>query len=642
MLLLLVLLGLALASPAQPNLEDPEFLAWLESDEFQEFLRQYQASQEGSAAQGATDGSPGAAEEGAGEASSFQHALSDEVRHEMEVLEEKVVEKAEDYAHNLLAGAGQTARRFAQENLLSGPKSQISMDGGRSWFNIKDIRDFTGNKKYAEAFAKVKMREMKLTNEMLAAVNKASQTAQEAQRLHTLMQTDPSVAGKFKTVAAQVEEYNKLAKAKSAAIKSLKYPTPPKIMTQWDRIKKTPIGKKATNVAKYVDARYQSFMKTPAGRYLAKAAAKPPPPPPKPNAFDKLVARWDRFTGPKVVKRTVEVKNGIRSVSIETRPSRLHMLNQPGQKLKWRAKLLRDSFYNGYGGGKRAAEMNKFAYKVGKVAWANGYTEPIAKAARATFKAGAAVKRGARVVLGKLGPVAMVAGGVHAVAEATKDLTHLKDQAARGEDLDPKMVRNVIFAYTGLDVVLGRGGTEMIGGAVIKGGKAFAKHLIGCANLKRSKECAERTVRAFKKTVGAVKAFGKKAGTWVKHSVAKAKTATKECMSTHGVAGCSGRAVASAAKGIWKGGKWVVNGVGGFFKKHWNHHRERAAAKSARQAHCKKDEHAAKCAREDAEVAANKRKVYGKFARQTLSSIKAAPAKAWTAMKGWFKGDEKK
>ena len=194
---------------------------------------------------------------------------------------------------------------------------------------------------------------------------------------------------------------------------------------------------------------------------------------------------------------------------------------------------------------------NKAAYVTGKVLYAKGLTEPVVHAVRAIKHGLGVAKTSARVLLSKAGPIAMIASGANAVTEAARDLSLLKDLAARGEELDPQLIRNVIFAFTGADVVLGRGGTELIGGVVLKGGKGLVKHLVGCLNLKRADECGNRTIAGLKKAVEVTANAARKVHAWSKEKLSQAGNATATCFREKGAA-CLGHALHATGKGIVK------------------------------------------------------------------------------------------
>jgi len=283
---------------------------------------------------------------------------------------------------------------------------------------------------------------------------------------------------------------------------------------------------------------------------------------------------------------------------------------------------------------------NKLAFKLGRAAWAGGLSQPVVHAAKAVKQGIQIAKSSAKAVLGKLGPVGMVASGAHAVVEATRDLTLLREQASRGEELDPQLIKNVIFAFTGADVILGRGGTEMIGGLVIKGARGMVKHLVGCMNLKRADECAQRTVEGLKNAVNTVKNAAKKVHAWTKDKLQKAHNATKTCFREKGHM-CVVHGLHATGKGIVKGAKWIGKTVGGWAMKHWNHHMDKRAKSKERDALCAVSEEAqAKCDAEDAERAANRSFAWKSLGSQAVKSLKSAPGKAWGSIKSWFSGDD--
>jgi hypothetical protein len=173
----------------------------------------------------------------------------------------------------------------------------------------------------------------------------------------------------------------------------------------------------------------------------------------------------------------------------------------------------------------------------------------------------------------------------------------------------------------------------MIGGAVIGGAKGLVKHLVGCLNVARVDECSNRTIAGLKHAVKKTKALGR----WVKGKLNQAGNATKTCMKEKGVHGCTWHALKATGRGIGS----LFTGIGKWGKKHVNHWVGRNKESNARQALCEQTlESQAQCDEEDATVSENKKAVWSKLTGSVGSSLKAAPKKAWTAVKSWFSGDD--
>ena len=562
----------------------------------------------------------------------------------IEALEKEVEKKVESELESgwaqINAGARQAAKKFVDENLLSGSKFEWRTGSfGHSVDDVRTLNNAVFQKKYLAATVKKSQLSVAVFND----VSKANRLRSEAEALQKLAQAGDSVA------ASKVDDAVDLAmkaqtKANEAvkAMQNFKMPELPKILTQWEKFLQTEKGKKIAAPLEKITARWEKFQKSDLGkRFIRNPPPKVAPPPQNTKLWDKMVNKINKIGAPMMKVTQHMGPNGRMLENLEMMPakrfSKFYNWRVHAQDTAKRvANSARVSFWQGYSadkGAKLVAGGNKAAFKVGQVAWAKGLSQPVVQGYQAVAKAVGVAKASAKALLGAAGPVAMIASGAHAVTEAFRDISMLNDQAKRGEELDPKLIRNVLFAFTGADVVLGRGGTEMIGGLAIDGAKGLVKHLVGCLNVTNVAACRDRTVAGIKKAVEGTK----KAAKWVGKQFGRAHNATKTCMKEKGVHGCTWHATKAVGRGLKKVGKAVWNWAGD----HWDHWRNRSKESDAKEEACAaSDETQAECDRQEAEEKSNKRMVIGAFAKSVHKSIKAAPTKVWNAVSSWFKGGD--
>ena len=280
----------------------------------------------------------------------------------------------------------------------------------------------------------------------------------------------------------------------------------------------------------------------------------------------------------------------------------------------------------------RHSGVGHVARKVAVAARLGGLA-PVARQAAVLGKAGKnALVKSAKMIAKPLLSVLTPVFAFHTAAEAVKDWHELQDMAAHNGTLDRQKIRNLMFLIG--DLWIGRGQTEVIGGALVNGTRGVLKHLVMCSNVMHNKKrCFDNTIKAIK----AVREGAGKAINWIADATRKGvkhmKDAHNKCTEEHGHIKCIGKGAVAIGKGIGKG----ISKIGGWFADHYNFYKDRQVEKKVKAAACIEEKGEEECEREAEIRKENVSKTWRAWRKGHHETLKAAPAKAWNAVKSWFK-----
>jgi len=274
-------------------------------------------------------------------------SLESELVHDLVLeAEEKVKDSVREYAEQIGAGASRAAKKFAQENILNGPGGKVFLGNSKLVQQFDDVR-VLNDPVFAKAMASWTQKNNQLGAEMVREISAYNRYRSQAEALEGAMKAgDTAAAAQFEKLKAKAIQHYNLGMAKKAEVAALKKPTPPEILTSWDKFKKTKLGEKVSKPLDAAAAKWDKFRNSDFGKKWIKnpvAGAKPPPPPQN-KAWDNLVSRVEKLVSPKAHTVTKVLPNGLTEMSTTLSHTRLSRLYEQARGLKHQVNVARMSF----------------------------------------------------------------------------------------------------------------------------------------------------------------------------------------------------------------------------------------------------------------------------------------------------------